>query len=108
MKLSAYGSNEGKPCRCADALKPRDGHPLLIEVADTSIQSDRDIKIPLYNKSGISEVWSVNLKDQAIEIHQEPGVKGCRRTLRPDDHKVISPILFSDSRLNIKQFLLPS
>ena len=81
---------------------------LLIEVVDTSIQYDRDIKLPLYSKSGIPEVWLVNLKDQAIEIHQEPGVKGYRRTLRPDDDKVISPILFPDFRLSIKQFFLPS
>ncbi|MBA2350307.1 MAG: Uma2 family endonuclease [Betaproteobacteria bacterium] len=81
---------------------------LLIEVADTSIEYDRDIKLPLYGKSGVPEVWLVNLKDEAIEIHQEPGMKGYQRILRPDGDKVISPLLFSDFSLSVKQLFSPS
>ena len=64
-------------------LKPRDdfyatGHPqpqdilLLVEVADTTIESDRAIKIPLYASSGISEVWLVDVNQQVVEIFREP------------------------------------
>ena len=63
-------------------LKPRTDyyaarHPmpedvlLLIEVADTSLLKDRNVKIPLYARSGVSEVWLVNLPNEVIEGYSE-------------------------------------
>lgn len=46
----------------ADAL-------LVIEVADTTVDSDRRVKIPLYAKAAIKEVWLVNLPAEQIEIY---------------------------------------
>src|SRR5437868_12357745 len=34
---------------------------LIIEVAESSLEYDRSIKLPLYARSGIVEVWLVNL-----------------------------------------------
>jgi Uma2 family endonuclease len=45
---------------------------LIIEVADSSVEYDRDIKIPLYAAAGILEVWLVNLPKEAIEIYTQP------------------------------------
>jgi len=45
---------------------------LLIEVADTTLHYDRTIKLPLYAKHGIREVWIVNLEDGVVEIYREP------------------------------------
>jgi Uma2 family endonuclease len=64
-------------------LKPRDdfysnSHPtpadvlLIIEVSDTSLEYDRDIKIPLYAASLIPEMWLVNLTKDIVEIYREP------------------------------------
>ncbi|HSE84154.1 MAG TPA: Uma2 family endonuclease [Thermodesulfobacteriota bacterium] len=64
-------------------LKPRDdfysnGHPtpndvlLIIEVSDTSLEYDRDIKVPLYATALIQEVWLVNLMKDIVEIYREP------------------------------------
>jgi Uma2 family endonuclease len=53
----------------------RDAHPapadvlLIIEVADTTLGYDRQVKVPLYAKAGIAEVWIVNLSDEQIEIY---------------------------------------
>ncbi len=60
---------------------------LLIEVADTSLASDRDVKLPLYALSGIAEVWLVDLNGGVIERHTEPSENGfrlVRRTGRGD------------------------
>lgn len=51
--------------RAADAL-------LVVEVADTSVAFDRDIKIPLYARAGIPEAWLVNLPADGIEEYREP------------------------------------
>ena len=45
---------------------------LLIEVADTSLAYDRGLKLPLYARAGIPEVWIVDLTNEAIERHVNP------------------------------------
>jgi Uma2 family endonuclease len=45
---------------------------LVIEVADSSIKFDREIKAPLYAAAGISEYWIVNLIDNYLEIYRQP------------------------------------
>jgi Uma2 family endonuclease len=95
------------PIRLADSqpepdvalLRPRDdffasGKPvpadvlLLVEVADTSLEDDREVKGPLYAENGIAEYWIVNLVDRCLEVHRGPqpgGTYADVRTLRPGD-----------------------
>jgi Uma2 family endonuclease len=44
---------------------------LIIEVADTSVEVDRRVKIPLYARAGIPEVWLANLPEDRVEAHSE-------------------------------------
>jgi Uma2 family endonuclease len=64
-------------------LKPRadfysNSHPtpadvlVIIEVADTSLEYDRNVKLPLYARAGIPEAWLVVLPKDFIEVHSEP------------------------------------
>lgn len=47
--------------------------PLLaIEVADSSLDYDRDIKLPAYASQAIPEIWIVNLIDDQIEVYRDP------------------------------------
>jgi hypothetical protein len=45
---------------------------LLVEVSDTTLAYDRDVKRPLYARAGIPEVWILDLEAQQIEVHREP------------------------------------
>ncbi len=45
---------------------------LLIEVADSSLAYDRAVKLPLYARSGIPEVWIVDLAGNAVEPCADP------------------------------------
>ena len=55
-----------------------DQHPvpqdilLIIEVADSSLTLDREVKLPLYAKAGITEYWIVNLERNEIEAYRSP------------------------------------
>lgn len=55
-----------------------DAHPgpqdvmLVIEVGDATACYDRDIKIPLYARYGIEEVWLIEIQQQQLEIYREP------------------------------------
>ena len=45
---------------------------LLIEVSDTTLRRDREVKLPRYARAGIPEVWIVVLAEQRIEVYREP------------------------------------
>lgn len=45
---------------------------VLIEVSDTTLDYDRNRKIPLCARFGIPEVWIVNLQNGTIELHCQP------------------------------------
>jgi Uma2 family endonuclease len=70
-----------------------DAHPtpketvLLIEVSDSSLEKDQKVKLPLYAKAGIPEVWIVNLQDHQLEQYREPSEQGYSsiRILRSKD-----------------------
>jgi Uma2 family endonuclease len=49
---------------------------LLVEVADSTIGFDRNIKMPLYAEAGIKEYWIVNLNDNCIEVYRNPATSG--------------------------------
>lgn len=45
---------------------------LIIEVADSSLDFDRLVKLPRYARGGVPEVWIVNLAVGVIEVYREP------------------------------------
>ncbi|MBW4554171.1 MAG: Uma2 family endonuclease [Aphanocapsa sp. GSE-SYN-MK-11-07L] len=45
---------------------------LVIEVADSSLDYDREIKLPLYAEAKISDYWLFNLPDHYLEAYSEP------------------------------------
>lgn len=91
-------------------VKPRDdyykkSHPqaadvlLIIEVADSSIDYDRKIKIPLYAEHGIPELWLIDVQLKRIEIYLEPSKDGFRKVLKPAPETVLSPTLVPEITL---------
>jgi Uma2 family endonuclease len=45
---------------------------LLIEVAESSARYDRNIKILLYARNGVPEVWLLDLPQRRLEIYHSP------------------------------------
>lgn len=54
----------------------REGHPqrpvLAVEVADSSLIADRQIKGSLYARAGVADYWIVNLVDHLVEVCRDP------------------------------------
>ena len=85
---------------------------LVIEVADSSIDYDQKVKIPLYAKAGIVDYWIFNLLDNCLECYSEPyqnkqGQFGYanRRIVLPN--QVISLPCFSDLSLDLSKVFPP-
>lgn len=45
---------------------------LLIEVADSSLEYDRRVKIPLYARHGVPEAWIVDLENRQVRFFRRP------------------------------------
>ncbi|WP_117236732.1 Uma2 family endonuclease [Thermus sediminis] len=85
--------------RYAERLPTPEDVLLLLEVADTSLPFDREVKLPLYAEAGIPEVWLVNLQENLLEVHRDP--RGGRyreiRLLSPEEE--VSPALLPEISL---------
>lgn len=73
--------------RYASQLPTAEDVMLVIEVADSSIDYDRDVKLPIYAENGIPEYWLINLNQKEIEAYREPAGNAYRfrELLRPGD-----------------------
>lgn len=78
---------------------------LLIEVADTSVGFDRRVKLPLYARAGIAEVWIVDLPAGAVEVYREPQVTGYAKSSRLAGGDSVGPAEFPDVRFPVREVL---
>lgn len=56
----------------ASALPTAADTLLVVEVADTTARYDRVIKLPLYARHGIGELWIVDLEASLLRIYRRP------------------------------------
>ena len=97
-------------------LKPsanfyRKGHPgpedvfLLVEISDSSLDKDRNIKLPGYARAGIAEVWIVDLNEQSIEVYRQANYAGYgEKTILREGDKA-SPQSFPDAVVDVAELL---
>ena len=75
-------------------LRPRDDfytrcHPrpgdvlLVIEVAETTLRCDLDVKLALYARAGVPEVWIVDLEMGVLRLFRDPGGGDYRERQEP-------------------------
>jgi Uma2 family endonuclease len=86
-----YASGRATP---ADVL-------LVVEMADTSLSYDRNIKIPLYAAAGIPEVWIQNIKKDVLLVHRDPRGNDYATSLELQRNEFVSPIAFPENRFSI-------
>jgi Uma2 family endonuclease len=78
---------------------------LLIEVADSSLDFDRQVKIPLYARSNIAEFWLVNIPQGVIDVYRDPTPDGYRTVLIARRGDQISPLAFLDAFILVDSIL---
>jgi Uma2 family endonuclease len=97
-------------------IRPREGfygteHPrpdevlLLIEVSETSLRFDRNVKLPIYARSGIREVWIADLNSDTVTAFRKPKDKTYTETLIRERHESISPDAFPDFSIKVDELL---
>lgn len=87
----------------------RKAHPttavLVVEVSDASELHDRNRKASLYARSGIPELWLVNLVRDHLEVHRDPadGAYRSRQVLHRGER--IAPLARPDVAIAVEDLL---
>ncbi len=82
---------------------------LLIEVADTSLEYDREVKRPLYAQAEVADFWIVNLIDSVVDVYRDPQPDGTYASEVSFAHSdVVRPLAFADVELPVSEILPPA
>ena len=84
----------------ADAL-------LVVEVSDTSYRFDRHVKVPIYARARIPEVWIVDLTREVVEVFREPTRDGYESVTRLERGATIAPAALPGATIAIAEILPP-
>ena len=80
---------------------------LVIEVADSSLEYDRNVKAQLYGRNNIPETWIKNLPDDCIERFTEPGPEGYGQHTIHRRGETVTPVSLPDLELAVEDLLPP-
>lgn len=87
------------------------GHPgpddvlLMIEVSDSTLDYDRNVKLSMYAADGIPETWIVNIPGQQVEAYSEPsGGEYLNRRVFGQGESA-SPLAFPDDSIPVSRIV---
>lgn len=95
-----------------DANEYGDRHPtpdeisLIIEVADSTLLSDRQQKALIYAKARIADYWILDVNTQQVYVFREPTQEGYQQEMLPVANTVLTPAAFPDSKIPLNQLFL--
>ncbi|AEN73521.1 protein of unknown function DUF820 [Rhodothermus marinus SG0.5JP17-172] len=87
------------------------GHPgpeavlLVVEVSETSLAYDREVKVPLYARAGVPEVWVVDVEGRVLWVHRMPEGEAYREVWRLEAGEEVAPETFPEHRLRVQDIL---
>lgn len=78
---------------------------LVVEVSDTSLHYDMQVKLPFYAEAGIPEVWIEDVSSDVLHVFREPAGNNYGVTLALKRGDVISPLAFPDIAIAISDLV---
>jgi Uma2 family endonuclease len=82
--------------------KPEDVF-LLVEVSDSTLDTDLEVKLPVYARAGIEEVWIVNMDDRRLEVYREPHFDSYATTQLLHEGDKVAPAHFQDAVIEVAE-----
>jgi Uma2 family endonuclease len=68
----------------------------IVEVSDTTLRFDLQVKLPLYARADIAEVWVVDLQDRRLIVHREPTLDGFASVRTFSRGESVAPLNFPE------------
>ena len=79
---------------------------LLIEVADSTMRYDKQIKIPLYARYGIIETWLFDLEHQVVEVYRDPKTTGYAQLTTANVTDKLSPQSLTTIKVDLSELFI--
>lgn len=77
----------------------------LIEVSDSTLKFDCEVKAPAYSRSGIQEYWVLDVNDRKLHVYRLPSATGYQSETILSEALTIAPVAFSDCTIAIQEML---
>ena len=74
---------------------------LLVEVSDSTVDFDRDVKVPNYARAGIQEVWLWDLEINCLEVYRFPTADGYTSMQKFERGEMVSPLAFPEFEVSV-------
>ena len=106
--------SEPEPDLALVRLRPdyyRKSHPtaadvyFVVEIMDSSGAKDRRIKLPVYARSGVPEVWLIDVKQKRLDVYRKPEGSRYTVTLVARKGESVAPEAFPDVPLAVDAIL---
>ncbi len=94
-----------RPDRYEDDLPIAADALLVIEISDTSLSYDRDVKVPLYARFGVPEVWIVDVAQSSIHIYRGPTPGGYQTIVIAYRGESIALAAFPDRKIAVTEIV---
>ena len=78
---------------------------LVVEVVDTTLRYDRRVKVPLYARLGIQEVWIINLVKGVVEVYSRPDGESYSDVRKAERGETLTPLLIPTLTLKVEDIL---
>ncbi len=65
---------------------------LVVEIADSSLPVDHNVKAPLYARFGVREYWVINARRLVTTVYRDPGSSGYRSCVEVPGSELLSPL----------------
>jgi len=78
---------------------------LLIEISDSTLDTDQTEKLPAYGRAGVAEVWIVNLNELIVEVYREPHFTGYGSKTVLCAGSQTAPLAFPDVTVDVAELL---
>lgn len=96
-----------------DPLDYADHHPtpaevyLIIEVADSSLKLDCEIKAKAYSQAGIRDYWVLDVVNRQLHVFRKPTQDGYQSEVILVEDTTITPLVFPDLEIAVVDMLPP-
>ncbi len=80
---------------------------LVVEVADSTLKQDCEVKDKFYAHAGIMEYWVVDLKNRQLNIFRNPTATGYTDRLILSEPNRYSPLAFPNISIDLTSILPP-
>jgi Uma2 family endonuclease len=80
---------------------------LLIEVAHTTLESDRQEKAPIYARANIADYWILDISTHQVYIFRNPSNESYQSQIILNENAALAPLAFPEIEIPFSELFLP-